>query len=350
MMNLSRTAISALAALGLAAPLAAGLAPAAASEDTEVPTRNIDLNELPAGGEPMIPWLESESTIHTPGSELPVSPELDVRTFAPIGPEQFVALDDTTGDGSHNRLVRIDDQGTTEIAEGPVTRPFVVSDDGERIAWSEWTGDNGRLVLAESDTGKELAETPIDAETYTVGFSEDDVIVEQPSGGPAQIWTPGDGVTDIDDTFGATATDPQEGLASVMQEHGELTYWAAVYTQGSAPELWRTYDAVPVSFSPDGRYVWARDTGTDDALPSSMFLLDAETGEKIMHVDVEGVTQRVSWEPGGSIVFDTWTTDGEMALVRCSTAADGDCELATDPEPSNPGDDESLPYRLAERF
>ncbi len=345
-MHNSLTTISALAALALAA---AGVAPATASDDTEAPTRTIDLDELPAGEQPSTPWLESEETIHTPDHGLRVDPGLDVRTFAPIGPAQFVALDNTTGDGSHNRLVRIDDDGATQIAEGPVTNPFVVSGDGERIAWSEWTGDEGRLVLAEADTGKELAETPIDAETYTVGFSENDVIIEPATDGPAQSWTPGQGMTTLTDTFGATATDPERGLASVLEDHGGM-YSAVVDTQVGEAELWRTYDAVPVSFSPDGQYVWAKDADTDDAMPSSMFLLDAETGKEIMHVDVQGVTQRVSWEPGGgSVVFDAWT-GGNMALVRCSTAADGGCELATEPAPSDPSDFESLPYRLAERF
>lgn len=210
-MGFSRKTVSALAALGLAVPLAMVFTAANANEATQVPTRTIKLDELPTGTEPMTPWL-ADGTIQGPDAQVPVDSGLELTNIAPVGPAQFVALDDTTGDGMNNRLVRIDEAGVTELAEGPVTRPFVVSDDGDRIAWSEWSGEQGRLVLAEADSGEVVRQTPIDAETYTVGFSKGTVVVEQPSGGAAKVWTPGQGLTDITETKGATATDPQRGL------------------------------------------------------------------------------------------------------------------------------------------
>jgi len=361
-MNYSLSAVSGLTALGLAVALAVGLASGVGEDPSntaeaptaQVPTRTIDLDELPSGDEPVIPWL-ADGTIRTPDADLPVNNGLDIRKFTAIGPSEVLALDDTTGDGTANRLVHIDEQGTTEIAAGPVAT-FAVSLDRNSVAWSEWAGESGRLVHAEADTGDVLAQTPIDAQAYVTGFSQHTVIVERPYPHAAQIWDPTltgpEPLTDIHDTKGATATDPKRGLTSVVTKHVDdpetgapLACSSVIDTHANA-ELWSTCQAIPISFSPDGRYIWARDTRTDDALPSSMFLLDAETGQKAMHVEVEGVTQRVSWEPGGSIVFDAWT-GGNMALVRCSTAADGDCELATRPEPSEPPALKSLPYLLA---
>lgn len=109
-----------------------------------------------------------------------------------------------------------------------------------------------------------------------------------------------------------------------------------------------------MSFSPDGRYVWAKDTQADEAMPHSIFLLDAQTGDKIQHIEIEAgetgksTTQRVSWEPGGSVLFDVWN-DGEMAVVRCATSAEGDCDLATDPAPHDEPMAPNLLYTLAER-
>src|SRR5690625_696349 len=169
-MNYSLSAVSGLSALGLAVALAGGLASGAGEDPSntvegptaEVPTRTIDLDELPSGDGPLTPWL-ADDTIHAPDAELPVRQDLDIRKFTAIGPSEVLALDDTTGDGTANRLVRIDDEGTTEIAAGPVAT-FAISPDRSSVAWSEWAGESGRLVHAEADTGDVLTQTPIGAQ------------------------------------------------------------------------------------------------------------------------------------------------------------------------------------------
>src|SRR5690625_1673812 len=256
--------------------------------------------------------------------------------------------------------LRIDDDGATELATEPVDT-FAVSDDGNQVAWTEWTGDSGRVVLADVDTGRVLHETGIDSEASITGFVQNKVVLEP--GGKAQVWTPGRGITNVPDAQAATATDAQRGLASVVTRFAEdpetgaqIPCSTVIDTSDDNSKQWSSCQFTPVSFSPDGRYVWAKDTRADEALPHSMFLVDAQTGEKIKHVQIEAgdtgatTTQRVSWEPGGSVLFDVWT-GGEMGIVRCSTGVEGGCELATQPAAHDePVDDAPLPYLLAERY
>jgi len=358
-MRFSRRKFAAVAAVGFAIPLVTGVTSANADDSDQIPTETIDFNELPQGAELTTPWLQ-DNTIHTPDTDLPVGAGLDVTSLAPVGPSQFVAVDDTTGDGSANRLVRIENSGTTELAKEPVDT-FAVSADGNQVAWTEWTGDSGRVVLADVDTGRVLHETGIDSEASTAGFVQNKVVLE--SGANAQVWTPGRGIADVPDAQAATATDAQRGLASVVTRFAEdpetgaqIPCSTVINTVDDNSKQWSSCEFTPVSFSPDGRYVWAKDTRADEALPDWMFLVDAQTGEKLRHVKIAfdgtntSTTQRVSWEPGGSVVFDVWT-GGEMAIVRCSTGAEGGCELATQSAPhEEPVDDAPLPYLLAERY
>ena len=360
-MAFSKTSVSAFAAVAIGAPLAlfVGLTgPASSAEDTadraQPPVQEIDLEAMSAGTGPATPWL-SDGTIRTPDARIPVPEGLDITTFAQVGPASFVAIDDTTGSGSHNRVVRIDRDGVTELAEGPVTRPFVVSDGADRIAWAEWNGERGQLVLANPDNGKVLQRTPIDTETYTVGFSQRDVVLERAAGGPAQVWRPGTGITEIPGTEGATATDPDTGLISVVTGHREdpetgypLACSAVIDPNAGNDQVFNTCDSTPLGFSPDGKYIWARDTRTDQAVPAMMFLVDASTGERLLHIRTFGTLRRASWEPDGSVLMDVWN-NGKVALVRCGLEPGSDCELAT--EPVNHVDhslEAPLPYLLVE--
>lgn len=323
------------------------------ADATEPPTRTFDLSELTAGEAPTEPWL-ADGVIRTPDVDIPVDPDLDLTTFASIGGANVVAIDDTSGDGMNNRLVRIDRDGTTEYAAGPVTRPFVLSADRERIAWTEWDGDTGRLVLADAETGDVLRKRPIGAETYTIGFVRDSVLLRPANGGAARVWTPGKGIANIRGTENATATDARRGLASVVTGYeqdpdtGDLLACSTVVdTTADNEELWGSCDVAVVSFSPDGRHVWAKDTRTDDAMPSSMFLLDARTGDQLLHLDLDdGTTQRVNWESEDSVLLDVWDEE-RTALVRCELAVDGACELATEPVAhQDPVLEPPMPYLL----
>src|SRR5690625_6523573 len=62
--------------------------------------------------------------------------------------------------------LRIDDDGATELATEPVDT-FAVSDDGNQVAWTEWTGDSGRVVLAEDRKSTRLNSSHV-ATSYAV--------------------------------------------------------------------------------------------------------------------------------------------------------------------------------------
>lgn len=316
-------------------------------------TVDIDLAALPAGPRPETPWYEA-GAIHARGRRIPLDPAVRPAAVTPVG-RNFVVLDQGA-DGSRSRLLLVDRSGRTRVlSKGPVNPPVVVSADpvGE-FAWAERVGDRTRLVLASSKDGTVLDTVDRPGDLVPAGFVQGMVALSQESPRQsAQIWIAGRGVATVPGALGATATDAARGLAAVTTRvepdpatGADRACSAVIDAANDYGRRWSSCRVVPVSFSPDGRFVFAVDSRTEGLGPSRAFVLGARSGRVLLRLHVENTTQRVAWGRRGTVLFDAWT-GGQMGVVRCTTG--GDCELARGPARSVDPTDPRLPYVLAER-
>ena len=202
---------------------------------------------------------------------------------------------------------------------GAASGGLVVSPDGQRIAWSEYTGSRWQVIVADPSGGAEWVYTkfPPAPETHRVepvGFvSADEVAVRTfddtvdsktyVAGGGQPIEVPGLLQADT----ASPALGVVAGLVDITQDG---SCWGVVDGLArTGARVWETCDHRLGPFSPSGSYVAGMDPAADAGGSPTISVLDAATGQEVL--TFEAVLPRRT--AGGFWTQMTWV--GDEAIV-----------------------------------
>ncbi len=209
---------------------------------------------------------------------------------------------------------------------GSATAGLVVSPDGQRIAWSEYTGSRWQVVLADPTSDAEWVYTtfPPAPESHLivpVGFiSEEEVAVRAyddttttttySAGGGEPVEIPG--LLQVD------ASSPATGVVAGLSELRRDAACSAVVDglTRSAAAIWDTCDHRLGPFSPSGAYVVGTDPQADGNGPPAITLLDAATGREVVTFKavlprrtVGGFWSEMAWQGDEALVVRMFSGD-----------------------------------------
>lgn len=209
---------------------------------------------------------------------------------------------------------------------GSATGGLVVSPDGQRVAWSEYTGAQWQVVIADPNSEAEWVYTkfppaPEAHRVEPVGFvSADEVAVRTfddtvesktyVAGGGQPVEVPG--------LLQADAASPALGVVAGPTEYTpDGTCFAVVDgLAGTDASVWDTCDHRIGPFSPSGTYVVGIDPETDGNGSPTIAVLDAATGEKIATFEavlprrtVGGFWTHMAWEGDDALVVRMFSGD-----------------------------------------
>jgi hypothetical protein len=237
-----------------------------------------------------------------------------------------VAMDEGWG-----TLEFLDSDENVEDSAGP-TGGLVVSPDGEQIAWSEYTGSQWQVVVADPSGTMERVYTQFppsseDQRVQPVGFVSDrEVVVRRYDGnGTATTYLAGgDTPVEVPGLIAALSASPVTGMVAGMTRSEGGSSCSAV-VDGSArtgAAMWDTCDHLLDSFSPDGQSVIGFAPDSDGYGSPTVSVLDASTGEVLVDFDVVGSRRqivafhdRVAWEGDDTLVL-TMLSGDERYVVR----------------------------------
>lgn len=264
-------------------------------DSTSVPLVDVDAPSV----------ITPDGTTTLPGPFSTVTPYLDGW----VG----VAMDEGTG-----TLQFLDADLAVEDV-GSSTGGLVVSPDGRRIAWSEYTGSQWQVVMADPAGGMEWVYTtfppaPQDHFVVPVGFvSEGEVVVRQYANtGPTKTYVAG-GSTPIEvpGLLQADAASPATGVVAGFTEFNPDGSCSGL-VDGLARTgalIWDTCRYRLGPFSPDGAHVVGTDPQTDGNGSPTLAVLDAATGEAVVDFkvaagrrQVAGIYSQMAWEDADTLV------------------------------------------------
>lgn len=359
------TAGAAVAAvIAIAVPLSLGMNGPAQRTDvppaTEIPspaitgTVLIDPRSAPVGGELGVPLLDVDAPSVTVSGTTTVLP----RPYDSLTPylDGWVGVTNEEGALSLEFL-----DSDFAVTDGAVTTGgLVVSPDGGRIAWSEYTGSRWEVVTA--DTAGAVAWTytsfssgPQGHAVRPVGFvGGSGVLVSQTGASGAETTFLADGSTplEVPGLLKATSASPVTGMAAGTTRVVEGSACSAVIDASSRTGgvAWETCDHVLGAFSPDGRHVIGFAPDADASGSPTLSILDASTGETVVDFEVAnarnqvvGIDDRVAWEDADTLAI-TMISGSRQYVVRLG--ADGTVErVGGDATTAEPG---TVPHRFAE--
>lgn len=220
------------------------------------------------------------------------------------------------------------------------TLEFAVSKDGTRFAWFTRTGldghrkpEHGMLVLASGQTGRIVAQRPIDSEYGTVAGMLGDWVVfndEDGDGQAMKIWNPSTGDVSGIDWRLAVATD---GVSRIAAQDTGRQCAAVLDTRADEPLLWERCHQHIGGFSTDGSYVLF-DSG------STMKFANPSTGDIIKRYPLRFEPWQTRWESDHALLVNA-RDRGRNAILRFQVDT-GTWETATRPR-VDPGAGGDLP-------
>jgi hypothetical protein len=158
--------------------------------------------------------------------------------------------------------------------------------------------------------------------------------------------------TPWDDLKTVTAVSPTEALLAGLPRPGGAfapgqRNCSQMISADSGDMLWANCDWNPVEFSPDGTLVLAIPAYADGLGPSSLAVLDTETGSAVQEFRIRGTFGRATFDPASDAVIAVVTQKNQSSIVRCPVDGSS-CELATPPAQTKSADPVSLlqPYQL----
>jgi hypothetical protein len=325
--------------------------------DTPTPIEEpvpLDPRSAPDGAAPRLPYVEIDAKrLVTPAGayDLP-------EAFPQVVPyrDGWIALTRDTPSQTGTR-VTILDGGFREVEGTGMTTGIAVRDDGERVAWVEYTGSVWRLVNA-STSGAERVTSDVttagpDQPSRAVGFLPGDqvVVATTAEGVPESYRVVGPDRT-TRATFGGfdhvVSSSPASGLVAGQTEFSGDGSCSGVMDPLSRPQdlVWETCDFGLGAFSPDGTYVVGLAPYFDGMGSPSLAILDATTGKPVVDF-VSGRTARsaaqvgyVVWEDATTLLA-TVTQGADQYVVRATI--DGRVEVVAGPRPSDLGAEFWLP-------
>lgn len=311
--------------------------PSTANDTVQV---SLDLQAMPQGDAPAVPVLHGR-TITGSGFEVEVPGSGFIGNFVAFDDGAYVQADDA---GS-TRLFRLAGDGAVDDLGEASSSGFAASPDGRWFAYS--TNENGerRLVLVDEVNDETSTLTlPGRQRAYVVSVVDGTVYYSSELAlRPLYRWSAGQSkATQVADVQ-ANAVSPDGGLvvhftADPAQDEDSC---GAVLDVASGSELWERCALIAKSFSPDGSLVVASGEVTDGYAPTSLAVLDAESGDVVRRFE-PATDEPISFR---NAVFEDEThlivhaeQAGGTALVRCDVET-GDCEAA---EPWTDGADTDL--------
>jgi hypothetical protein len=295
---------------------------------------NIDLNNLPAGDPPAVPYVE-DRTVVIGDTRIPVEDEREISAMAAFDGGAHVSLCGDEG----CELVRVTPDGAEGL--GATSSTPIASGD---LRWNAYTiGEQDiTLVVYDSADGTTSSVELPDAMTARMFAVVDGTVFFRAEGRdavgfgrPLLSWSRGqDAPTVVPGEYDATAVSSDGQLVgAVTQTKDRLCSRVVDRATGSA--LWETCDGGVLRFSPDGSYVWSvppREIPnyTGGYSSGDFMIRDGATGEVVRLLP--------PWDNEVDFVAATFEDDdhlllqaeqpGQTALVRC-TVSTGECELAT---------------------
>jgi hypothetical protein len=329
--------------------------------------RSIDLDKLPRGKAPQVPWYangvihDGQTAIRFRGDFTNINSMHKVRGG-------YLVLVDYEGEFTSSRelfLVKPNGQRQSldrESGGGLIFEP-AVSDDGTQVAWSRFGGEIGsraetKLNVFDITAGEvTYAKEIFGGEASMLearAFLGSKVLVNRATNAlskPVKIWDPQRGtLTDWHDSFDLAGHTPDGSLAAVITSGSRDEGCFAVLELPSKRQLWRSceFNHNDVYFSRGNRYVASPNfdvdhEGTESAfrdgkkiepppppkITSSLNIFTARTGEPVLRIKDHSPYQ-IAWESEDTLLFTAYTgpdKDPRQAIVRCTTT--GACELAT---------------------
>ena len=264
-------------------------------ESTEVPLVDVDAPSV----------ITPDGAITLPRPYITITPYLDGW----VG----VAMDEGWG-----TLEFLDSDLDVDDSGAP-TGGLVVSPDGERIAWSEYTGSQWQVVLADPSGGTEPVYTrfpagPEDQRVQPVGFvSDSEVVVRRNDGNGFETTYLADGDTPVEvpGPIMAQSASPVTGMvAGVTSSDVEGSCSAVVDGRArTGAAEWETCDYALTALSPDGQHVVGLVASGGEYGSPTLAVLDATTGESVVDFEVAagrrqvvGIDTRIAWEDADTLV------------------------------------------------
>ncbi|HSU03765.1 MAG TPA: hypothetical protein VLK03_14530 [Nocardioides sp.] len=257
-------------------------------------------------------------------------------------PENYQALVPGTGGGwialapAGDEVVYLSED--LEPAGGtPSGTTIVTTPQRDRVAWTVPVSAGQTIFLRsttqpEDTTTWELPARPV---VDVVGILGADSVVYEtrtPQGEVTVGLAGPDGTTTELPYLGAMDADPVHQVFSVQTESRLSGGCFAVVEAATRLPAWETCDYALGSFSPDGAYVMAGSAEGDGAGPSSLYVLDARTGELVADFSSRGRDLvsliRPAWESADTIVA---TAMGGPTTTMVRMGVDGTLEEVADP-------------------
>ena len=320
----------------------------ASSEPTASTSKPPEPTPQPAGVDYVVDgmWHQADGdVVRLPGNDQPY-------VAAVIWDDQLVA---TRWDGEVFSIADVIDAGGNVVDSFDTTSGVAVNEAGTTIAWIDtdgtvmtaWDGDQvslGSIDLSEPGetvayftaavTGGPNCYEEVEGCVVYVNSGLGDESRSFSSHGIEDIVAP-----DVTKVFDAT----EDGVVSVInQVTDDLDTCGGLLDQVDGTLRWRTCDYQVQQISPDGQYVAAPQSQYDGLGPTSLSVLDAETGEETGRYGVEG----------GFIGTWAWTLDGRLLFDAYDGASwhlfsmDPDGGAITEIGKPVEGDDVDSPFTL----
>lgn len=307
----TRTRVHRTAALA-AALLALAVVPGCADDDGDAPTGSsssspsesvaqspTDLGEVNLladvadGDSPALPYLRRTELVRPDGTKVKLPRAYD--QFAELGEDLVAAYDDRGA-----RQLDVLDADGRQVESHALEASFVVDLPGLSVAWADpggqlWVHADGETVVWGDQGGPvtvaAIADVSGDVRVYV------DNVDERP---PA--WVSADG--SVGNLEGMSVSDAHpDGLVAVQLSSSDDGSCSGVY---DGDELaWETCEHSLFRFAPDGRHLLASDPYLDGLGLSSVSILDASTGDRL-------VTYRID---GGFVAHQVWEDDAHVLAV-----------------------------------
>lgn len=259
--------------------------------------------------------ISPDGTTDLPGPFSVLTPYLDgwvgVAMNEGAGTLRFLGADGTVEDG------------------GSPTGGLVGNPDGTRVAWSEYTGSEWQVVVADPSGSVEPVRTtfppaPLEHRVEPVGFVSDDEVAVRTFDDSVDTKTyvlNGGEPVEVPGLLQAESASAATGLVAGLSR---LTADGACSgaVNGAGTPVWETCEHSIGAFSPSGTYVVGTDPEADGNGPSTVSVLDGSTGEEIVTFEVAlprrtvgGFWSQMAWEGDEALVVRVFRGE-EFDMMR----------------------------------
>lgn len=344
-------------ALVAAAPLALTLlaAPAGADDAPRVPTRVLDVSDLPTGAPPAIAWSERTGgtvTIHAPSGDAPAPATL--TALAPMGSGYVVQTIDQGRPNARPRVRWIAADGTPGRSSWRTGWGLAASAQGRAVAFT--VRDGGvRVIDSEGDRVVRMPSAPTRATTAPAVVSGEDCVEDADSNGCAVLvnatgrrqlsWVVSShGIVDRV-PFLATSTGRGRWTGGITEVSDTGT--CSAMTRNTRTQ-WTTCRNRFSDISPDTRHVLGIPAYGDGFGPTTLDVLDLRDGHRVRGWRASRTGDSATyfdevWEDPEHLLVVTFQRR-EWAVVRLGL--DGSMEYAVAPRR---GSELRMPLRLQTR-